>query len=672
MNDLRVPDKRFRPELEGVRAVAALLVAVYHIWLGTVSGGVDVFFIVSGFLITMSLVSRIERTGSVQFGTYVLGLMRRLFPLAFTVMLFTIVFSYIYLPTGQWSQTISELFASALYYQNWELANNSVDYLAQNNEASPLQHFWALSIQGQFYITWPLIILLAYFLARKLFKLPVRKTLLGVLSVIFLASFIYSVYITTVNQPWAYFDTFARVWEFSIGGILALLLPYLKVNQMISTFIGWLGLLIIATTGLILPVSDLFPGYAALLPISGVLLILIAAENNPSFGVHRFLGGKPFLYLGNISYAFYLWHWPVLIFYFAMTNHQTVSFIDGLMLLGISFILSVVSVKVIEGPTRGLSVKTDKRKLIPLLIVFTLPVFALNTGWSMQLTNMQSNLVTAGESINDFPGAQMISHGVTPNPEVDPMDLLLQVSEELPSMYDDSECYTGLDSDRIHRCSFGETEDPDYRVALVGGSHSGHWFPALEEIAFDLNMQIDTYIKDGCRFTEGDFGDVLTDECVSWNQNMIQPLIDHEPDLIITTANVNKQPVPEGYIEMWNEFEGEIDIFAIRDNPRMDTNIPTCVGAASDPNEECSISREEGQTVETPWEITGEENIPDHVYFGDFTNYFCDSETCPAVIGNVIVYRDNHHLSTFYSRTLGPALREQLEPVLQEVTSETE
>ncbi|MBM7631397.1 acyltransferase family protein [Geomicrobium sediminis] len=668
MNDLRVPDKRFRPELEGVRAVAALLVAVYHIWFGTVSGGVDVFFIVSGFLITTSLLSRLERTGTIQFGTYLLGLMRRLFPLAFFVMFVTIIFSYFYLPQSQWSQMISEVFASALYFQNWELATNSVDYLAQNNEASPLQHFWALSIQGQFYITWPLIILLAYFLAKKLFKQPVRKTLLSVLITIFLGSFAYSVYITTVNQPWAYFDTFARVWEFSIGGILALTLSYFSLHRTVSFILGWLGLLIIAFTGMVLPVSDLFPGYAALLPISGVIFILIAAENGTTFGVQKVLGSKPFVYFGSISYAFYLWHWPILIMYFAITNNATVSFVDGLLLLGLSLILSVISGKIIESPTRSRSVKTrkDKGKVIAMLAVFMIPVFIANGGWQWQHTQVQQSLVSSeGASINDFPGAQSVSHDVTPNPDIDPMDRILQASEELPSMYDDSECYTGLDSDRIHRCSFGETEDPDYRVALVGGSHSGHWFPALEEIAGDLNMQIDTYIKDGCRFTTDNHGGALTDLCVNWNEHIIQPLIDHEPDLIVTTANANIELTPEGFVEMWENFEGKIDILALRDNQRMDFDVPQCLEQASD-SSECATPRDELLTEEQPWDWIGEENIPSNVHLVDLTDHFCVDGECLPIIGNVITLRDNNHISTLYARTLGPALREELEPILNE------
>ena len=268
-------------------------------------------------------------------------------------------------------QTIPEIFSSAFYFQNWQLANTAVDYLAKDNIASPFQHFWALSIQGQFYVTWPLIIILAYFIATKIFK-PPSKDFLAVLSIIFTVSLGYSIYITSANQPWAYFDTFARVWEFSLGGILALLIPYLKFKKSISFVIGWVGLAVICFTGILLPVSNVFPGYAALLPTTGVMLVILAAENGSRFGVEKLLGSKPFLYLGNISYGFYLWHWPVLIFYSTYLGTDKVSLQGGLAILLGSFTLSVMSVNILEARIRKISVKQSKVKLAGILAALML------------------------------------------------------------------------------------------------------------------------------------------------------------------------------------------------------------------------------------------------------------------------------------------------------------
>lgn len=659
--DLRSPNRKFRPEIEGVRAVAAFLVAIYHIWIGSVSGGVDVFFIVSGYLITTSLLSKMEREGRINLLDYLLGLVKRLFPIAFTVLFVTALISILLMPQGQWKQIISEILSSAFYFQNWQLATNTVDYLAQNNEASPLQHFWALSIQGQFYVVWPLVILLTYFIARKILKMPVRKTLLGVLGTIFAASIAYSIHITAENQPWAYFDTFARVWEFSLGGILALLIPYLVFKKPVSTIMGWLGLAIVCLTGVLLPVSSVFPGYAALLPTTGVILVIIAAENSSRFGVDKLLGSKPFLYFGSISYGFYLWHWPLLIFYYAYFRTETVSILGGISILLVTVVLSIVSVKIIETPVRIMNVKQSKRKLLKAIVTFMLPVILVNGLWGL-VVNQKLNVF--GEySVEDYPGARAISDNINPTKGVPPTPSAISIKEELPSFYADTACFSFIKEFRVAKCSRGQTENPEYTIALVGGSHSGHWFPALEVIAEKQNVQIDIYNKDGCRFTAGDFDGQLHESCVDWNEKVLQMLIDSPPDLVFTTANNDiGDKIPTGYLEQWKKLEGITEVFAIRDNPRMGKDTPLCVEQAKNLNE-CSELRKESLSELPPWENT--EGIPSNVTFADFSEYFCDEEKCLPVIGNVIVYRDKHHLSTLYSQTMAPALEKHIVEALQ-------
>ncbi|UTH14496.1 acyltransferase [Macrococcus equipercicus] len=177
--------KKFRPEIEGLRAVAAILVAVYHIWFGRVSGGVDVFFVVSGFLITTSLLSKVRRTGTVNFFDFIFGLLKRLLPSAFFVLYTVIIFSYIFIDQSQWVQIIKEVFASSFYYENWQLALSATDYLDQSNEKSPVQHFWAMSIQGQFYLIWFLI----FTFAIKFFNKNIRKTLAVFFTLLLIVSF---------------------------------------------------------------------------------------------------------------------------------------------------------------------------------------------------------------------------------------------------------------------------------------------------------------------------------------------------------------------------------------------------------------------------------------------------------------------------------------------------
>lgn len=672
-SDLRLPEKKFRPELEGLRAVAALLVAVYHIWFGRVSGGVDVFFVVSGFLITTSLLSRLEREGRIPFFEYLLGLARRLFPIAFIVLLVTTVCSYLLMPQVQWRQIMAEVFASAFYYQNWQLATDAVDYLAQHNAASPLQHFWALSIQGQFYLSWPLIIFLAFVLARRVFKTPYRKTLLVIFITIFASSLAYSVYMTDNNQPWAYFDTFARVWEFSLGGILALLIPYVRFNRLASICLGWLGLAMIILTGMLLPVSTVFPGYAALLPICGALLVIIAAEQPGQIGVERFLGAKVPKYLGSISYGFYLWHWPLLIFYYAYFKTVSISIIGGMAILLLTFILSGLTTKWLESPIRKLSVKEEKGRIALASALLILPVLIVNMLWSVSFERAQEAFQQQLE-LDHYMGAKALYENVeeevgeaedrapevaaeeVEQPEVTPL-----FDSSLPTFYGD-DCYVGMHDRGVKVCSYGEIDNPRAIIALVGGSRTGHWFPALEELAEELQIRIDVYNKDACRFSTQDFDGLLSDSCIEWNELVVKPLLDDPPDLIFTTANVDRDTtIPPGYLDMFEKFEGITTILAIRDNPSMPEDVPTCVETKG--AEGCAVPRENLLAAVPPWENT--EKVPSHVYFVDLTDYLCDEEVCHAVIGNIVVYRDRYHFSTAYARTLAEPLKEHLLKALE-------
>ena len=666
MLDLKIPDKRYRTELEGLRTVATLLIAIYHIWLGRVSGGVDLFFVLSGFLITMSLVSKIEKTGKIHFWDYLLGLAKRLFPLALTVIIFITGVSMFVLPQVQWDQTISHMFASTLFFENWRLSLDAVDYLAQDNAASPFQHFWSMSIQGQFYLLWPFLMFIAYMLARKVLKTPVRKTLVAVLVIVFILSLSYSIYITNVNQPWAYFDLFARIWEFSLGGIFALLLPYLSLHKWISMFIGWIGLLIVCFTGVLIPVSDLFPGYIALLPIGGALLVILSAENSTQFGVDKLLGAKPFLTLGKYTYGFYLWHWPLLIFYKVYMDTNTVSIEHGLLIIVATFILAYVSTNFIETPIRQINVRQSKTKLVVVLCVMLFPVLAMNYSFNYFVEQVKAQKSLA-YGTQDYPGALAFQQNIQVKEGIEFIPSMVNVKTDMPSFYDDKQCFTNSGA-VVTKCSFGVTDNPDYIIALVGGSHSGHWFPALEPLAEELNFQLDVYIRDGCRFTNESFGGQVTPECLSWNEKVMDVLLQDPPDLVFTPATLNKRDViPVGYVAQWRRLEGVTQIFAIRDNPRMAEDVPTCLERVSDPSE-CSVPRDQGVSDIAPWKNTS--GIPSNVMFTDLTDNFCDESRCYAVIGNIIVYRDKHHITAEYAKTLAPALRKPLAEALESLDKE--
>src|SRR5699024_3188819 len=341
--------KQYRPEIEGLRFVAALLVAIYHIWMMRVSGGVDVFFVVSGFLITTSLLSKYARDGYIQFFNFIGGLLKRLLPQAVTVLIFVTIMSYFILPEVRHIDTIKEIFASLFYYENWQLAITGTDYLDQNNAKSPVQHFWAMSIQGQFYLIWFLGVSATVFIYSKT-KFEIKNVLLAILLVLFVVSLSYSVFLTEVNQPWAYFATRTRVWEFAVGSILMMFIFKAKLPDILSMVLGWIGLIGLTITGLIMDVGASFPSYIALWPVTAAVLVMLAGQNPTSFGVEKFLGSKPMVYLGGLSYGLYLWHWPLLSFYYVIFGTYDVSLIHGIIIILLSLFLSYLTTNLVEKP----------------------------------------------------------------------------------------------------------------------------------------------------------------------------------------------------------------------------------------------------------------------------------------------------------------------------------
>ncbi|MDQ5863021.1 MAG: acyltransferase, partial [Actinomycetota bacterium] len=350
----------FRPEVQGLRALAVLMVVTYHVWLGRVSGGVDIFLLISAFLLTLSFVRKVEAGKAFNLLSHWLHLFKRLLPAAVVVLLGILAGTWLILPQSRWPDVLDQAWASLLYRQNWLLADTAVDYYAQDHSgASPLQHFWSLSIQGQVFILWPLIFAGAALVWRLLLRLPAgcpqpsyRMVLLAAFSGIFIASLIFSIDQTATNQAYAYFDTRTRLWEFALGSLLALVLPYLKPGKALRVVLGWAGLAAMVSCGLVLTVDRSFPGYIALWPTLAAAAIIVAGQSGSQFGVDRLLGWKPLVALGDNSYALYLWHWPVLVLALAAAGVEAPGLGQGLCVVAASIALAVLTTRFVEKPLR--------------------------------------------------------------------------------------------------------------------------------------------------------------------------------------------------------------------------------------------------------------------------------------------------------------------------------
>ncbi|MGD7045972.1 acyltransferase family protein [Jeotgalibacillus proteolyticus] len=678
--------RKIRAELEGLRAVAAILVAIYHIWFNRVSGGVDVFFVVSGFLITTSLLSMYQRNGKIMYFSYIVKLLKRLIPTAWVIGIITFLASLVLLPLFTRYQVLSEFSASAFYFQNWRLAIDAVDYLAQNNDASPYQHFWALSIQFQFYLLWLILFFVAVSL-RKLVKIEMKKVLIFTISIVILASLAYSIYLTSVNQPVAYYHTFTRVWEFGIGGILSLVIHRITVKKSLAWIMGWAGLIGLLSGGILFQVSDVFPGYAALWPVLSAVFIIIAGNHAERFSAYKVLSWKPFVKFGGISYAFYLWHWPLLIFYYAYFDVEEVSIAYGLAIMLAAAVLAYLTIRLVEKPVRTADIsvwKTAGAILVFSSILLVSAQFYQNNVLEqkeaddvsgpldivVEDADVSDNIEEEAVVVPSNPGAliKLYSNHLQGDIEFEEgfLPALENASNDLADIYADK-CLLGGGKTDVKICEYGDVDNFTKTIALAGGSHAAHWQPMLNEIAKDENIRIRTYLKGNCRFTTKVESSYT--ECDQWFANVMEEIVNDKPDLIFSVGDVGSKlerfdAVPAGFIEAWEFFEShDIPLFLISDTPWFSENVLDCISDHVDNPEVCKEDRD--VVVRDPRPLSMVESLPDNVTTMDVTDYMCDEEYCYYIVGNVISYFDRNHLTATFSRTFAPIMKDKIMEALE-------
>lgn len=664
-------DEHFRPEIEGLRAVAAMLVAVFHIWLGRVSGGVDVFIVVSGFLITTSLLGEAERSGRIQFGRFWARLAKRLAPAALLVLMAVVLASMLWLPASRWRDTIPEVVAAVAYVENWLLAAKSIDYLAQHVAVSPVQHYWALSVQGQFYLVWPLVLGLGLVAARR-WNLGLRPLMLPVFGLIFMLSLYYSIFLTARDQPFAYFNSFARVWEFSVGGLLALALPWLRPGRSLRVALGWIGLLAIVSCGLVLTVSRVFPGYLALWPTLSAACIILAGTTHSPIGVDRLLASRLMVYLGRISYGIYLWHFPMLVFARNMLAPQSIGLVAGLAIIVTSILLAGATDRWLETPLRrSRSIGQGTARVVALIAACVLPVAIGVAVWSAQYIRLRdaARQIIAPMDDPSYPGARALEPGFVydgkPGVSVYPGPFAVDGDR---TFADDSGCSPSVSLVNLRECRIGP-EDAELSIAVVGGSHSAHWIPALEQITRSAPWSVLSFTRSNCPFHDGNIAvsQAEASGCATWNERVLAQLHRLQPDVVFTTATrytEDGEVVPEGYVGIWHQLgEAGIRVVAIRDNPSMGFDVSACIELKGRDKDSCSRPRHEALADPSP--VTLLKERPANVQFIDLSHAFCNDSFCFPTAGNVLIYRHGDHLTSTYSRSLAPMLHREILRVLR-------
>lgn len=658
----------YRPEIQGIRTIGALLVACFHIWGGRVSGGVDVFFVISGFLITGSLYKEVTRSQTIDILAFWGRIVKRVTPMAYLVLGLTLVAALIWMPKSRQDGFLSEVFYSAFHVENIKLMMNSVDYLARDEAPSPVQQFWALSVQVQFYLVWPFMLLAVAMAARKVRAGALAY--LAALGAIFLSSLAYSVLQTRLDPSPTYFDTLARVWEFALGGIIAIALPHVTIHPMARFIAGWLGLLAVVSCGFLFPASFHYPGSVALWPTFGAALVLLSGGGTLRFGADRILGARPLAALGDISFAFYLWHWPVLIFALIITGKTHLGLQAGLQVIAIALCGAYVSMRWLERPIQQSAI--GKRKAWhahAMAAAFAAPILLGAGIWSAVNDRSESSEKI---SLADYPGGTIpASLETATRPGISLFPAPAGAKQDIVKIYRDK-CHQNQRSAEILQCVYGNADEAAKTIALVGGSHSAHWFAALEVLAQEHGWRIVNITKSACPL---EINEKYKPACIEWNDRIIEHLAKLKPDAIFTTSTRHRpvgpdhdpskggrEYVPDGYLAQWARLEEKgLKVIAVRDNPWMRAKIPECIEAAKLDITPCIADRR--VTMDDVDPAMRLEPKPANVTFIDLTDRFCDQSQCYPASGNVLIYSDSHHITATFSRSLAAPLGEQMRRV---------
>lgn len=664
------PPAHFLPHVQGLRAIAVLLVVVYHFWPGRLSGGyigVDIFFVISGYLITGQLVRELTRTGGIRLPAFWAKRARRLLPAAIVVLIFSTVITLVYLPLSSMPDSLREILASTFYVENWALATNAVNYLASSDE-SPVQHYWSLSLEEQFYILWPLLLLAAAALGARFFAKRRFTFLTAVVLAVTVLSLLGSIVYTATNPSEAYFVTWTRVWEFGVGAIVALLPTLRPTRAWLVNVLGYVGVFVILACGYFYDASTVFPGTAAILPVVATAAVILSGRTERWYDAGSLLAGRPQRFLGDISYSVYLWHWPLIVvapfvpWWGLSGGHRLALFL-------LCFVLGWLSKRFIEDPARGWRVLTAARPrrtyaftvgAMALSAVLVAGVFAVQ---NPRYEAAAAELQTISENPPDCFGAQS---ALCDNPEL-AGTIVPSAGFANADKPGHTECFVQLNESEVVACEFGSTEADAPRVALIGDSHAYQYIEAMIDLADDNGWALTTYLKGACPWTTATVGGpspAFTDSCAAFQSNLADDLASVAPYDAIFTAALAATPYPgqtpdaaaAGFSEAWASQPAPV--VTIVDNPDLDDDPNSCLRSAS--ADDCAVDRADVLSDADPIAIAGASAAS----LIDLTDTYCDADTCRVVIGGANVYRDEDHLTVTFAASIAPFLDEAITAVL--------
>jgi peptidoglycan/LPS O-acetylase OafA/YrhL len=674
-----------RRDIQGLRALAVGLVIVYHLrpeWLPGGFVGVDVFFVISGYLIIGTLTGELRRTGTIRLREFYARRIRRLLPAASVVLLSTVLVTWLLLPISRWPAIMSDVLTSSLNIQNWALAAKAADYAHATAAVSPVQHFWSLSVEEQFYLVIPLVLLCCARLAHRSGPKAARRAVTAV-AIVTAASFVFSVVYSELDHGRAYFVTPTRMWELGLGGLAAMTVYRIRLKGGVRLILGWGGFAAVVVSSFLLSTAMAFPGYIALLPTLGTVGLLLAGVVAADQRVARpetavVLGLQPLRYLGDISYSLYLWHWPVIVVVLQLTGNTELSRRQAAGALVLSLALAVVSKHLVEDAFRGgravsppFRLRMPRRRSAYLLGAAMIAMTTVSAAVPWQYASAELDRLAAATGLDeDHPGAlaldrhnpRVAPEGVplTPDPAVAGKDWPLKDLTVNCTTYDIENWPPTGD-----KCTYGTATAPKTLV-LVGDSHAAMFSTVFARFVREHpEWRVKMMLRNGCPFNAVAPAGLTV--CSDQNELELAGILAMKPELVVTSAMSpasydkdlgwrweSRAQSVDGYETMLRRIsDAGIRTGVIRDVPRPAKNTPRCLESNPGRHKECDTALGAAFGPDKDPLVEAAERVPRSTVV-DLTPWLCVGDVCPAVVGNVVVYRDNHLTDTYVRTLYGP------------------
>lgn len=654
-----------RLDIQAYRAVAVLLVVLYHADLLGINGGyigVDVFFVISGFLITGQLIRSARRDGNVSLTAFYGARFKRLAIPAAVVGVATLVLAWVFGPILMLKEYTTHAAAAALFGINYLFAFRGLDYQRADELPSPFLHYWSLSVEEQFYFLWPLLILLCF---ARFGKNPVKAATV-IIAAVSILSLALSIWLTQSNTPLGYFSLQSRAWELGAGALLALHGKPFAGTRTHQTILTAGALVAIVVAAVLYTSATPFPGVAALVPVvATVVLLYVGTGTDPLPG----MSWKPVQHVGATSYSFYLWHWPFLALAPVLFNGNVPLYVR-LCCVAVAYLAATVTYRWVEQPVRRSSFSARQWILIGIT---TAVVSAVAAG--------------AVRSTHSIP-APTAAQVTRPTPQVEPRLYLNSASAapaprnltpqlkaakwNLPVVSTDG-CHLNYEDVALKNCLYGDVQGAK-KIMLLGDSHAAHWMPGLSLAAKEYGYQLHSLSKAACPM-----GDLTVyaarirrtySECSSWRKAVIQRVKDVKPDLVVI-AQSDKMGYDQGVsAQEWADALGRTsrelssvagDVQVILDNPYGNVSVPQCLANNLNMPARCAIRNDAKPHLVEFRDAIRRVTAGLDVSTVESHAYLCrDSGECPMIVGDMMVYRDSHHITPVYSEWLAPALAQDL------------